>query len=189
MSSAVLANPAAEGLAIDALIAFGMASALRGTPDPVIVLQKSLTEIVGDNYPAKTIIDKWPGVDVPLAALDKVVSEAIAGLRSDEYLAPRRIWEVGLRFFEKIRQSHFRELLAPLLASWLREQWKRIIANETFQLSRPMQTLPAIEANLAENNKNEAFIASLLLVTAEAVGSPLGTEYEKLLKEVASAKG
>jgi hypothetical protein len=158
---------------------------LRGTPSLIIELQKSLTEVVGEDYPGRAIVDKWRGVDdVPLTALDKVVSEAIAALYSDRYLAPRQLWEVGLRFFEKMRQSNFRKLLAPLLASWLGEQWRRIIANETFQLSRPMQTVPAIEISLAEGKKNEAFIASLLLVTAEAVGSPLGTEYETSLTEV-----
>jgi hypothetical protein len=44
-----------------------------------------------------------------------------------------------------------------------------------------MQTVFVIEASLADSMKNEAFIASLPLVTAEAVGSPLGTEYEELL--------
>jgi len=69
-------------------------------------------------------------------------------------------------------------------AGWLVEQWKRIIANETFRLTRPMQTVPAIEASLQRGKKNEAFIASLLLTSAEAVGSPLAAEYEKLLKEI-----
>jgi hypothetical protein len=105
-------------------------------------------------------------------------------LRSDMHSQPRRLWEVGLRLFEKLRQSNFRKVLAPLLANWLREQWQRIVANETFRLSRPMQTVPAIETSLAENKKGEAFIASLLLTSAEAVGSPLSDEYEKLLKEI-----
>ena len=67
---------------------------------------------------------------MPLTPLDKVVSEAITVLRTNEHLAPRLLWEVGLRLFEKIQQSNFRKLLAPLLASWLREQWMRIIASE-----------------------------------------------------------
>jgi hypothetical protein len=189
LSGAELADPVVAGLAVDALIAFDMASALRGTPDPIIEIQKSLTDIVGEDYPCKSIVDNWRRADVPLAPLDKAVNEAIAILRSDRYLTPRRLWEVGLRLYEKIRQSNFRQLLAPLLASWLRERWKRIIANETFRLSRPMQTVPAIEASLAETTKSEAFIASLLLATAEAVGSPLGTEYEELLREVAKGAG
>jgi hypothetical protein len=102
---------------------------------------------------------------MPLNPLDEAVTEAITVLRSAEYLAPRRLWEIGLRLFERIRQSNFRKLLVPLLESWLRHQWTRIIAKETFRLSRPMQTAPAIEASLAENERNESFIASLLLVT------------------------
>jgi hypothetical protein len=186
LTDAELARPTSEGLAIDALLAFRMAAALRGTPDLAIELQKSLTEAVGENYPCKAVVDQWRGVDVPLTPLDKVVSEAIDILRSDQYIAPRQLWEVGLRLFEKVQQSGFRKSLAPLLASWLKEQWQRIIANETFQLTRPMQTVPAIEASLAENKKDEAFIASLLLMTADAVGSPLGAAYEALLKDVAS---
>jgi len=145
---------------------------------------KYLAETIGENYPGKAIVDKWRGIDVPLATLDETVSEAIMLIRADTHLEPRRSWEVALRLFEKIRQSPFRKLLSPLLANWLRQQWKRIIANETFRLSRPMQTVPAIEASLAENKKSEAFIASLLLTSAEAVGSPLAAEDEKLLKEI-----
>jgi hypothetical protein len=185
LSGTELDNPMVQGLAADALLAFGMASALRATPDPAIEIQKGLTDVIGQDYPGKAIVDKWRGADVPLAGLDDAVSAAITILRSDEYLTPRRLWEVGLRFFEKIRQSNFRQLLAPLLATWLREKWKAIVANETFRLSRPLQTVPAIEISLTTSENNEAFIASLLLVTAEAVGSPLAAEYEKLLIEVA----
>jgi hypothetical protein len=131
-----LSHPMVEGLAVDALIAFGMASALRGAPDPAIELQKNLLETVGESYPGKAIVDNWRGADLPLAPLDKVVSEAIALMRSDMHLQPRRLWEVGLRLFEKLRQSNFQKVLAPLLANWLREQWQRIVANETFRLSR-----------------------------------------------------
>lgn len=184
LSSDGLGHPMVEILAVDALVSFGMAAALRGAPDPAMELQKNLSEIVGEEYPGKAIVDHWHGADVSVAALDKIVSKAIALMRSEVHLQPRRVWEIGLRLFEKLRQSNFRNVLAPLLADWLREHWKRIVANETFRLSRPMHTVPAIEASLAENKKSEAFIASLLLTSAEAVGSPLSAEYEKLLKEI-----
>jgi hypothetical protein len=47
-----------------------------------------------------------------------------------------------------------------------------------------MLTVPAIEASLAQGKDNEAFIASLLLSTVEAVGSPLAGAYEQHLKDV-----
>lgn len=108
-------------------------------------------------------------------------------MRSGAHLTPREVWGAGLRLFEKIRQSNFRSALVPLLANWLRGEWKRIIANETFRLSCPMQTVPAIEASLVGHRKNEASIALLLLTSAEAVGSPLAPEYEKLLREISIA--
>jgi hypothetical protein len=184
LSGTDLSNPVIVGVAEDAVVAFGMAAALRGEADPAVELQKNFAEVIGENYPGKPIVDKWCGVDVPLASLDKSVTEAITLMRSDTHLEPRKLWEVGLRLFEKARQSNFRKTLVPLLANWLAEQWKGIIANETFRLTRPMQTVPAIEANLAGSKKGEALIASLLLTGAEAVGSPLAAAYEKLLKEI-----
>jgi hypothetical protein len=184
LSGTDLSKPVVVGVAEDAVLAFGVAAALRGVADPAVELQKNFTEVVGENYPGKPIVDKWCGVDVPLAPLDKTVTEAIALMRSGTHLEPRKLWEVGLRLFEKARQSNFRKTLVPLLVNWLTEEWKRIVANETFRLTRPLQTVPAIEASLAGSKQGEVLIASLLLTGAEAVGCPLANAYEKLLKEI-----
>lgn len=184
LSGTDLSKAAVVGVAEDAVVAFGMAAALRGVADPVVELQKNLAEVIDENYPGKPIVDKWCGIDVPLAPLDQAVTEAITLMRSGTHLDPRKLWEVGLRLFEKARQSNFRKTLIPLLANWLVEEWKRIVANETFRLTRPMQTVPAIEASLAGSKNGEALIASLILTGAEAVGSPLAAAYEKQLKEI-----
>jgi hypothetical protein len=189
LSGTDLGKPLVVGAAEDALVAFGMVAALRGAADPAVELQKNLTEAVSENYPGKSIVDKWRGVDASLAPLDKTVTEGITLMRSDSHLEPRQLWGLGLRLFEKARQSNFRKAIVPVLAEWLRKQWKRIIANETFRLTRPMQTVPAIETSLAGGKKGEAFIASLLLTSAEAVGSPLAAEYETLLKELSGRDG
>jgi hypothetical protein len=98
---------------------------------------------------------------------------------------PRKFWEAGLRFFEWINQSHFQSLLFPHLAGWLSAGWKRITAIESFRLSRPRQTVPAIEAILAKPADNRRFIAKLLLISSDAVGSPLGVTYRDRLKAMA----
>lgn len=161
---------------------------LRGRGDPTIELQKALADHVGAGFPGKAVLDSWRGADVSLGPLDKAVSEAIVLMRSGAHVEPRRLWEVGLRLFEKLQQSNFRKVLTPPLAEWMREQWRRIVANESFRLSRPMQSVPAIEAVLANTKNTEALIASLLLVTSEAVGSPLAAEYERRLKDTATDK-
>ena len=48
-----------------------------------------------------------------------------------------------------------------------------------------MLTVPGIEASLAQEANTDAFIASLLLATAEAVGSSLVGSYEQQLKGIA----
>lgn len=185
LSDTELAEPTAVAIATDALAALGMASLFRGNPDPAQDLQRNLTRTVGDLFPGKTLVERWREAGAPPTGLDEIVIEGIAQLRSGEFLTPRQVWEIGLRFFEKIRQSGFRNALAPLLRNWLQKQWEDIISNGSFRLSRPMQTVPAIEASFAQNFKDEAFIASLLLTTAEAVGSPLAAAYEAHLKEIA----
>ena len=189
LSGTDLSNAVVVGVAEDAIVAFGMVAALRGVADPAVALQKHFAEVIGGSYPGKTVVDKWCGVDVPLGPLDVTVTEAITLMRSDTHLEPRKLWEVGLRLFERARQSNFRKTLVPLLANWLVEAWNRIVANETFRLTRPMQTVPAIKAILAGNKKGDALIASLLLAGAEAVGSPLAAAYEKQLKEISAADG
>jgi hypothetical protein len=185
LSSAQLASGDVVGVAADAVIAFGLAAALQGMADPTVDLLASLTRTFGNDFPGKAVVEKWRGADAPLQPLDKTVIELVTLMHTGTHLEPRKVWEIGLRIFERIRQSNFRKALIPLLGNWLRGQWRRIIDQESFRMSRPMVTVPAVEANLAQQaNNNEAFIASLLLSTAEAVGSPLAGNYEKLLKEI-----
>jgi hypothetical protein len=128
------------------------------------------------------------GREATLGPLEQTIVRAIKTFRSDTHVEPRPLWEIGLRFFEKSRQSNFRSLLVPMLAAWLRRQWQRIIAEETFRLSRPMQTVPGIKAILAIAQDDEPFVAKLLLSTSEAVGSPLSASYENLLKNIDQPK-
>jgi hypothetical protein len=184
LSSAQLADDNIVGVAADAVIAFGLAAVFRGVADPTVNLLASLTRTFGNQFPGKAVVEKWRGVEAPLQPLDKTVTELVTLMRSGAHLEPRKVWEIGLRIFEKIRQSNFRKVLLPLLDNWLRGQWRRIIDQECFRMSRPIVTVPAIEASLAQEVNNEAFIASLLLSTAEGVGAPLAGAYDKLLKEI-----
>jgi hypothetical protein len=186
LSDTELAQPTAMELAADALIAFLLASLFRGIPDPARDLQRNLARAIGETFPGKAVLDKWRGANGKLAELNETVIEGILQLRSGEYLTPRESWEIALRFFEKARQSNFRKILVSFLRGWLRGHWREIVDNGSFRLSRPLQTVPAIEKSLSRDCEDEAFISSLLLAAAEAVGSPLAAAYEAQLKEMAS---
>jgi hypothetical protein len=47
-----------------------------------------------------------------------------------------------------------------------------------------MLTVPAIKTILTDEAKDEGFTASLLLATAEAVGSPLSSACEQQLRDI-----
>ena len=75
------------------MLAFAMAAAFRGVADPAVELRKNLTKVIGKSYPGKPIVDKLCDIDVPLAPLEKTVTEAIALMRSGTHLEPRKLLE------------------------------------------------------------------------------------------------
>ncbi|SFN02720.1 hypothetical protein SAMN05216573_10785 [Bradyrhizobium sp. Rc3b] len=188
LSDADLAEPSCVELAIDALLAFRARAVLQGMPDKVRELDNALTLAIGADYPGKIILNKWQGFGAPLAPLNQIVSEALDDLQLGLYLTPRRIWEIGLRLFERLQLSGFRNALIPLLAIWFRGQWARIVGHETFRLTQPMQAVPALRRSIAETRNDDSFLASLLLAAAGAVGSPLSAEYEARLLDLANRR-
>jgi hypothetical protein len=74
LSGTDLSKPVVASVAENAVVAFGMAAALRGVADPAVELQKNFAEVIGENYPGKPIVDKWCGVDTPLASASRCSS-------------------------------------------------------------------------------------------------------------------
>jgi hypothetical protein len=95
------------------------------------------------------------------------------------------IWEIGLRLFERSRQSLFKPVLMKPLADWLRRQWTQILEEERFRLWQPRTTVPDIEIALAAETGDAPFIAGLLRAAAPAVQALLSSEYRELLGSLA----
>ena len=77
LSSAQLASGDVVGVAADAVIAFGVAAALRGMADTTVDLLANLTRTFGNDFPGKAVVEKWRGADAPLQPLDKTVIELV----------------------------------------------------------------------------------------------------------------
>jgi hypothetical protein len=180
-----LTEPLVEGVALDALIAFCMTAVLRDQDDSIRQLEASLSAHLQERVLGSSFFKAVRNEDNTAGALEMQVINMIKRLGAGGHLEPSRIWIVGLRFFEKIRQSNFRRLLVPILAGWLRRQWRRIITEERFRLSRPLNTVPPIESTLSQENNDDGFVASLLLASSDSVGSPLAAAYESNLRELA----
>ncbi len=171
-----------QATAADAIISFLIVSALEGRKDIASLLKSRLRNELGDAFPGSAVFGLLETAKAPERNLEQVAAVMIRMLRAGEHLEPLRLWEVGLRLFEKARQSNFKNIVVPVLAEWMRAQWSRIISQESFRLPHPMVTVPKVEAALKNRSNDERFIAALCLSAADAVGAPLASEYRQLLQ-------
>jgi hypothetical protein len=172
-----------QATAVDAIVAFVAISALVGK-DVASVLRSRLTDELGSAFPGSFIYDVLEAAQSPERNLDQAAAVMIRALRAGEHLVPLQVWEVGLRLFEKARQSNFTKIMVPILAAWLRAQWSRIISHESFRLPHPLVTVPKVETTLKNKKDDERFIAALCLTGAEAVGAPLAADFRRLLQGI-----
>lgn len=177
-----------EALAADAILAFCSSAALSGKSDSFNSLEESLRTKLGGGYLGEGVFKRWRGEPDTLGDLDRVVVDTIKAVRANAHIAPGDTWGIALRLFEKAGHSNFKKLLIPRIAEWFRNAMRRIIAEESFRLSRPMQTVPEVEAVLANRTNDESFVASLLLAAADAVSAPLALAYREQLKKLTSVK-
>jgi hypothetical protein len=152
-------------------------------------LETALNAKFGEEFPGRGAFAYSYAASSSLGILDQTAAKIIKGLARGGHVVPYDFWGIGLRFFEWINQSDFRQLLTLSLAEWQRAGWKRIISEESFRLSRPLQTVPAIETALSEPENDQRFLAQLILATADAVGSPLGADYSDILRAMAKEAG
>jgi len=173
--------------AVDAILAFLMVSALSGRENITARLKERLSQEYGENFPGASIFEFLLDGNTPERNLEQVTAALVKRIRSDDHLVPVSIWEIGLRLFERARQSNFRYIIEPTLAQWMRAQWLRIISTERFRLNRPLINVPNIEAVLNGRIEQEQFIASLILAATDAVGMSLAPEYRQLLRDAAKS--
>jgi len=180
-------DSATEQVAKDAILAYGILSALADQPRPETMadLETVLESQFTGSFPGKPVFDHWNGKSALPAKLDQTVISVIKVLLQNDHIEPYVFWMAGLCFFKWINQSDFKPFLTPRLAAWLRSGWKRILTAERFRLSSPRQTVPPIEDVLTIPADDSSFIAKLLLVASEAVGSPLSPAYREHLETIA----
>ena len=178
-------DPAVEQAAKDALLAYGICSALAAQPQAMTELKDTLDSLFSGPFPGQSVFDHGNEASASPGGLDQTVVAIIQVLLQNKHVEPRAFWSAGLRFFEWINQSNFKPFLTPRLAAWLRTGWKRILSAERFRLSSPRQTVPPIEKVLAIPVDDRSFIAKLILAASEAVNSPLTAAYRNSLRAMA----
>lgn len=185
-----LADPALSAIAKDAVIAYAIAAGCRLRAERLVDLQTALDLEFGSEVPAEELVARAvsPAAPSPATSFDEALIDAIKLFRNGVNPAPQDCFMAGLRFFQQARVSNFKGFLLPLIGASQRKLWGKIAASERFRLSRPLQTVPAVEAALADPKDDESFFATLFLATSDAVGMTIPNELRSILKELANAE-
>lgn len=169
----------------DSVMAFCISAGLHHDRDAIIRLHGQLTKEMGPIYPGSSAIAHCMQVIDPIVTLDDAVGQRLKAMLEGRALDPKDIWNSGLRLLQRLRASNFVQELAPLLARWLREKWSAAIAAQRFNLTRPRENVPVIEAALANPADDQAFVARLLLASADATGMEIEAECRTQLEAIA----
>ena len=177
-----LSQPVGQQAARDALLAFGIVSAIARRAEAVTELAQRFPT----GFPGRTVLDQWNGQQTTLSEFDKATAAIIQALLRDDHVVPDLYWTSGVCFLVWMGDSRFEDLLADRLAAWQRREWQRIVAAESFRLARPQQTVPAIEEALTVSTDDRRFVAKLLLVASDAVDTSHVPGYREVLKPMAN---
>ena len=181
-------DPMAELVSKNAILAYGICGALARRAVAMEELETALNNKFNGPFPGKTVLDHWNEKAILPAKLDQRVTDYIKLLLQQNHVEPKDFWFAGLRFFEWIRINEpysFEHLLTPRLASWLRSGWTQIMEKKLFRLSNPRQTVPPIREILDIPIDDKAFVAKIILATADAAGASLESTYRDTLISIA----
>ena len=180
-------DPESERVAKDAILAYGIRSALARRAESMTELETALNRHITGPFPGQFAFHHRNGRPDSFNELDRIVLTIIKTLLRNEYTEPKDFWMAGARFFEWINHSDFKCLLMAHLAAWQKCGWRQILKTESFQLSRPRHTVPRIEEILTKSTDHQTFVAKLLLATSEALGVSLSAPYRDTLQTMAEA--
>ena len=154
----------------DAVFAYAISCACRQTPESLLELAATLDRHFGRGVIGGAIFSRArSGADrSPSASFEEALVDSVMTFRRGFHAAPLEYCVAGLRLLRQAQRSSFRASLVPIIATWQREAWTRIVSSERFQLVQPQRTVPAIEAALSSKLNNEKFLCSLLLATSDA---------------------
>ena len=178
-----------EQVSKDAILAFAIWSALEGRLELMTDLEVELKKHFHGTIPGQIVFRQVRGQKSMEDEVDRMVGRVITNMGGGDYLSPEEFWYSGLKLFEWVNQSAFKGILMSRLAARQRSGWQDIIEGQTFYLIRPKETVPPIRKCLSIPSDHQSFLAQLLLVTSDAVGSKLSIKYRQALREMASHQG
>jgi hypothetical protein len=180
-----------SSIASDALFAYAIVAACKHSAERLSDLQVALLAEFGTDTPSVALLARANATyQLPApSSFDEALIDAVRRFRSGAHVTPQTYCWAAIKFFQQTGRSNFKGYLIPIIAAWQRDSWTRIVVSETFRLSRPQQTVPAIKAALSMPDGDERFLGTLFLATANATGLILQQEMQTQFGELAVMSG
>ena len=181
LDSYTLVEPVVEEVAREAVLGYGIHSIMVDESVAILELERALIDYFGNTFLGKSVFDYLNNELSSLTEQDRIVAETIKNYHQNGHFAPYGFCLAGLRFFEWINQSRFRDSLMLPLAVWQRTGWKRILKRQKFQIYNPSITVPPVVKCLENSGNDRSFVVELLLLSTHAAGVQLTSEYREYL--------
>lgn len=181
-------QPAFAPFVNDAVFAYAISCACRQTPESLLELAATLDQHFGRGVMGGAIFSRASsgGDRPPSASFEDALVDSVMTFRRGFHATPLEYCVAGLRFFQQAHRSSFRASLVPIVATWQRDAWTRIVSSGRFQLFQPQRTVSAIEASLSSKLNNERFLCSLIFAAADACKVEIPHDVRAQLEKMAS---
>jgi len=175
----------------DAVFAYAISCACRRAPEALMELATTLDAYFGQGMIGNAAFSRASsdGDRPPPASFEDVLIDIAMAFCRGVHATPGDYCLAGVRFLQQAQRSSFRASLVPIIAAWQRDAWTRIVVSETFRLSQPQRTVPAIKISLSLTLNNEKFLCSLLLAAAYATDVVLPSDVRTGFENLASPDG
>ncbi|TCG09227.1 hypothetical protein BZM27_06845 [Paraburkholderia steynii] len=167
----------------DAILTFGMFSAMNRQCDPLAELSKLLVGKSGADE-ARELIAVMLNDGGTIEHVRVFVCRAVHTVITRDSLTPDELFIVTLRFVQAVRQSSFSFVVLRELVPWARTAWERAIENR-FAIRNPRITIPSIQQALVVERLELATVAEILLAAEGAVSVRMAPELRETLRLLA----
>ena len=184
-------QPSFVHFADDAIFAYAVSCACRQAPEAVLELATTLDTYFGQGAIGKAAFSRASSdANVPPpASFEDILIDTAMAFRRCIHATPRDYCLAGVRFLQQAQRSTFKSILVPIIATWQRNAWTRIVVSERFRLNQPRRTVPAIKVSLSLTLNNEKFLCSLILAAACATNVALPNNIRTAFENIATPGG
>ncbi len=188
LSDDAIRDPMVESGARGCVLAYAIRALCADRMTAIDELDRAVQRRFGTRAVGQSVFIEMVGEHSRGLGLEGSVIEVIQIFRSQGRPRPETFWGASFCLVRWADQSEFGKMLMRCLAAWLREEWRQVLEEESFQLVWPRITVPEVERVLSDPEDTRTFVLRLLNVTLDAVGVTGRREYRSMIEEMAKGR-